>query len=341
MINRVINREEEHRFTEVVEQVNILHAPDVRMPFGNFLTAYRALDMTTIEVDKGAQANVEILFRCGIPATVSGTTDFKLFFFLNTISTRIDASPISSISLTTVLVSGTSQTVDMRDCMAYLGDNTLYWCTGDNGNAQNGRVWKANYNSDTGVLSNTSSLATEVLTGIRGLWVDGVNDLLYYTTDNNLFKKVVISTGSKTQIASGLSNPKSLFLANTTSMYISLTGVGNIAKYNLVTDVASNVFGASNDYDWVDGHFDQDIVWYRRSSNVIMRQNDFSFLNEDSTWLTSPGNTANFFVDRVNQRLYYIDQSGSALKNVNYLAGDEKSAGALASPGNYIAFTLG
>jgi len=234
--------------------------------------------------------------------------------------------------------------------MSYLGDNTFYWCTGDNGNGQNGRIWKANYNPSSGALSGITTLVDNLVNGIRGLWVDGDNDAVYYVTESGKFKKVVISTKSVSELTltSQGYNPRSLFISANTPQLAHLFGDGllfgnqnKVTQYNLSTDAQSYVISTadSTKYQWVDGDFVHGILWYRKLSSVIVSVNDFGF-GAETTYLDT-GGTQNIFVDRINQRFYYIDQDASTVKNVNYAKLDEKNAGALGNPGNIVAFTLG
>lgn len=71
--HRIIDQQEEHRFTEILGQINLVHPQDVRMPFGNFLRVTEKLDLTTVEIDKDAQMSLDVLFKCGLAAvTVNG-----------------------------------------------------------------------------------------------------------------------------------------------------------------------------------------------------------------------------------------------------------------------------
>ncbi len=342
-VHRIIDQQEEHRFTSMVEKVNLVHAQDLSMPFGNFFTAYDQLHFTKVEIDRSAQQRLDLLFRCPVAASASttpvGGTEYTLMFFADRINDEIVVSPITTISITTTVLTGTSQTVDVLSMMADYVNAKLYWSTDTNTGAQSGRIWQGTYDG-AGVISGVTTILNNLTQGVRGIWVDWANDLVYYTTNDNKFKKVVISSGSVTEIASPLSNPKDLWLANSTLMYITLTGIGNIVKYNLGTDVASNVFGASNDHGFIDGHFARDFTVYRRDGNTIIRKNDLTFLAEQATWINT-GGVQDFHVDRVAEKLYYIDQSGTQVKQVNYDKSGETAIGTLNSPANYRHWTIG
>ena len=345
--HRIINQQEEHRFVEILEHINLVHPENVNIPFGNFLRATKKLDLTTVEIDKSAQMSLDVLFKCDVSAATGappgGGTEYTLLFFGDRIADEIVVSPITVISITTTVVSGTSQTIDMLGMMGDFVNQQLYWCTDARPGINTARIWRGDYDAN-GAITNIVDIHNNFNDPVMGIWVDAANDLVYFLTGSQKFKKVVISTGGVTEIATLLA-PDDLWLANSTLMYIALgsAGVRNIVKYNLVTDVASNVFAGTEAYNFVDGDFSRDFVLYRRRADRFIRKNDLTFLNEDSTWVDNGevGREQDFNVDRLAQKVYYIDTPANQVVKVNYDTSGQVVIGTLISPGDYRYWTLG